>query len=174
MYTFTRSRVNQRYSRAVRALVDIQDIIYPNGYTNFRSRTRRMPNGYPTYRLGNVALPSPIDEGYDSDEAKCHKRMHFIKGIRVIRRLMRNMWVKRQWRRMLYFLCWVCKRKSEYAKPLAKEEITNIAEYVGRFAIIDHVTPAHRIVFAPPYREWQSIGVQTIERDHGPYPLRKL
>ena len=169
MYTFTRSDVNRRYSRAVRALVDIQDILDPRGCR----RKGRMPNGYPTYRLGNVALPSPIDEGYDSDEAKCHKRMHFIKGIRVIRRLMRNMWVKRQWRRMLYFLCWECKRKSEYAKPLAKEEITNIAEYVGRFAIIDHVTPAHRIVFAPPHREWQSIGVQTIERDHGPYPLRK-
>ena len=67
MYTFTRSRVIRRCSRAVRALVDIQDIIYPNGYTNFRLQTRRMPNGYPTYRLGNVALPSPIDEGYDSD-----------------------------------------------------------------------------------------------------------
>ena len=174
MYTSTRSHVNRRYSRAVRALVDIQDIIYPSGYTNFRLQTRRMPNGYPTYRLGNVALPSPIDEGYDSDEAKCHKRMHFIKGIRVIRRLMRNMWVKRKWRRLLYFLCWVCKRKSEDAEPLAEGAIPNIAEYVGRFAIIDHTAADHRLVFAPPYREWQSSKVQTKERVHGPYPLRKL
>ena len=80
----------------------------------------RTPNGHPNYRLRDVALPSPIDEVYDSDETMCHKRMHFIIGIRVIRRLMRNMWVKRTRRRMLYFLCWVCKRKSEDAKPLAK------------------------------------------------------
>ena len=104
----------------------------------------------------------------------CHKRMHIIMATRVIRRLVRNVWVKRKWRRLLYFLCWVCKRKSEYAKPLAKEALTNIAEYVGRFAIIDQATAAHLVVFAPTYREWQTSGVQTKERVHGPYPRRKL
>ena len=68
MYTSTRSHVNRRYSRAVRALVDIQAYRYPRGYR----RPGRMPNGYPSFRLRNVALPSPIDEGYDSDEAKRH------------------------------------------------------------------------------------------------------
>ena len=170
MYTATRSRVNRSYSRAVRTLVDIQDSLYPRGCR----RLGRIPNGYPSFRLRNVALPSPIDEGYDSDEAKRHKRTHFIIAVRVIRRLKRNMWIKRTWRRMLYFLCWVCKRKSEDAAPLAEVEITHIAKYVGRFTIIDHTAAAHRLVFAPPYREWQSNKVQTKERVHGPYPLRRL
>ena len=123
---------------------------------------------------GDFCLPRPIDEDYDSDEAKRHKRMHFIIATRVIRRLKRNMWIKRNWRRLLYFLCWVCKRKSEDAEPLAEGTIPNIAEYVGMFAIIDHTAADHRLVFAPPYREWQSSKVQTKERVHGPYPLRKL
>ena len=170
MYAYTQRHVSGRYTQGVRALVDIQDILHPHGYRQ-PGRTR---NGFPSYRMGDLRLPAPIDEGYDSDEAKRHKRMHFIIATRVIRRLKRNMWIKRNWRRLLYFLCWVCKRKSEDAEPLAEEEITNIAEYVGRFAIIDHTAAAHRLVFAPPYREWQSSKVQTKERVHGPYPLRKL
>ena len=124
MYAYTQRHVSGRYTQGVRALVDIQDSLYPRGYR----RPGRTPNIFRSYRLGNVALPTPIDEGYDSDEAMCHKRMHIIMATRAIRRLVRNVWVKRKWRRLLYFLCWVCKRKSEYAKPLAKEEITNIAE----------------------------------------------
>ena len=172
MYTATRSRVNRRYSRAVRALVDIQDILYPSGHRPRRSG--RMPNGYPSFRLRNVELPSPIDEDYDSDEAKCHKRMHIVLATRVIRRLLRNVWAKRNWRRFLYFLCWVFRAKPLAAKQLAKEQITTIAQYVGRGAVMDQATAVHRTVFAPPYREWQSSRVQFMERTYGDYPLRKL
>ena len=65
MYTATRSRVNRSYSRAVRALVDIQDILYPSGHRP--RRPGRMPNGYPKFRLWNVELPSSPDSS-DSDE----------------------------------------------------------------------------------------------------------
>ena len=170
MYAYTQRHVSSRYPQGLLAIVDIQDIRYRDGI----ARLGRTRYGARSYRLRDFCLPRPIDEGYDSDEAKRHKRMHFIIATRVIRRLKRNMWIKRNWRRLLYFLCWVCKRKSEDAEPLAEGTIPNIAEYLGRFAIIDHTAADHRLVFAPPYREWQSSKVQTKERVHGPYPLRKL
>ena len=172
-YTATRSHVNRRFSRQVRALVDVQEIIYPGGRRP-RLRARQMPNGYPRFRLRNVELPSPVDEGYDSDETMHHKRMHHILATRVIRRLLRNRWAKRNWRRFLYFLCWVLKARAtpRAAKELAKEEITIIAEYVGKYVVMDQATAVHRTVFVPPYRDWQSWYVQEQEQD-GRYRLRK-
>ena len=169
-YAYTQRHVARRYPLSLRALIDIQDILHPDGI----ARPGRTRNGARSYRMGDLTLPRPIDEGYDSEEAKRNKRYNFLIAVRVIRRLKRNVWIKRTWRRMVYFLCWVCKRKSEDATPLAEVEITHIAKYVGRFTIIDHTAAAHRLVFDPPYREWQSSKVQTKERDHGPYPLRKL
>ena len=172
-YTATRSHVNRRYSRSVRALVDIQENIYPSGRRPLL-RARQMPNGYPRFRLRNRELPSPVDEGYDSDETMHNKRMHHILATRVIRRLLRNRWAKRNWRRFLYFLCWVLKARAtpRAAKELAKEEITIIAEYVGKYVVMDQATAVHRTVFVPPYREWQSFYVQEQERG-GKYRLRK-
>ena len=172
-YTATRSHVKRRYSRSLSALVAIQEILYPGGRRP-RLRARRMPNGYPRFRLRNVELPSPVDEGYDSDETMRHKRMHHILATRVIRRLLRNVWANRNWRRFLYFLCWVLKARAKplAAKELAKEHITTIAEYVGRWVVMDQATAVHRTAFAPPYRAWQSWWVQRQEQD-GMYRLRK-
>ena len=172
-YTATRSHVNRSYPRSVRALVDIQENIYPGGRRPLL-RARQMPNGYPRFRLRNVELPSPVDEGYDSDETMRHKRMHHILATRVIRRLLRNVWANRNWRRFLYFLCWVLKARAKplAAKELAKEHITTIAEYVGRWVVMDQATAVHRTAFAPPYRAWQSWWVQRQEQD-GMYRLRK-
>ena len=58
------------------------------------------------------------------------------------------------------------------AKELAKEEITIIAEYVGKYVVMDQATAVHRTVFVPPYCEWQSFYVQEQERG-GKYRLRK-
>ena len=172
-YTATRSHVNRRYSRSVRALVDIQEILYPGGRRP-RLRARQMPNGYPRFRLRNRELPSPVDEGYDSDETMHNKRMHHILATRVIRRLLRNVWANRNWRRFLYFLCWVLKARATpwAAKELAKEEITIIAEYVGKYVVMDQATAVHRTVFTPPYREWQTSYVRR-QAQRGKYRLRK-
>ena len=118
----------------------------------------------------------PVDEGYDSDETMRHKRMHHRLATRVIRRLLRNRWAKKNRRRFLYFLCWVLKARATpwAAKELAKEHITTIAEYVGRWVVMDQATAVHRTVFAPPYREWQSWWAQLVERNNGEYPLRRL
>ena len=104
----------------MRALVDIQENIYPGGRRPLL-RARQMPNGYPRFRLRNGELPSLVDEGYDSDETMHHKRMHHILATRVIRRLLRNRWAKKNRRRFLYFLCWVLKHKATpwVAKELA-------------------------------------------------------
>ena len=157
----------------MRALVDIQEILYPGGRRP-RLRARQMPNGYPRFRLRNVELPSPVDEGYDSDETMRHKRMHHILATRVIRRLLRNRWAMKNRRRFLYFLCWVLKARPKplAAKELAKEQITTIAEYVGRYVVMDQATAVHRTVLVPPYRDWQSWYVQEQEQD-GRYRLRK-
>ena len=157
----------------MRALVDIQENIYPGGRRPLL-RARQMPNGYPRFRLRNRELPSPVDEGYDSDETMHNKRMHHILATRVIRRLLRNRWAKQNWRRFLYFPCWVLKARAtpRAAKELAKEEITIIAEYVGKYVVMDQATAVHRTVFVPPYREWQSFYVQEQERG-GKYRLRK-
>ena len=119
-------------------------------------------------------MPSPVDEGYDSDETMHNKRMHHILATRVIRRLLRNVWANRNWRRFLYFLCWVLKARATAwaAKDLAKEQITIIAEYVGKYVVMDQATAVHRTVFTPPYREWHSWYVQEQEQG-GKYRLRK-
>ena len=172
-YTATRTQINRHLSRQVRALVD-QEQMYPGGRRPMR-RPRQMPmGGYPRFRLRNRALPLDVDEGYDSDETMRHKRMHHILATRVIRRLLRNVWANRNWRRFLYFLCWVLKARAKplAAKELAKEHITTIAEYVGRWVVMDQATAVHRTAFAPPYRAWQSWWVQRQEQD-GMYRLRK-
>ena len=157
----------------MRALVDIQENIYPSGRRPLL-RARQMPNGYPRFRLRNVELPSPVDEGYDSDETMRHKRMHHILATRVIRRLLRNVWANRNWRRFLYFLCWVLKHMATpwAAKKLTKEQITIIAEYVGKYVVMDQATAVHRTVFTPPYREWQTSYVRR-QAQCGKYRLRK-
>ena len=173
-YTATRTQINRHLSRQVRALVD-QEQLYPwTGGRRPRLRPRRMPNGGPVFRLRNVELPSPGDEGLDTDETMHHKRMHHILATRVIRRLLRNMWAKRNWRRFLYFLCWVLKARATpwAAKELAKEEITIIAEYVGKYVVMDQATAVHRTVFTPPYREWQSSYARRQDQG-GKYRLRK-
>ena len=150
-YAHTQSLVNRKYSRALRALVDIQDFLYPGGRRPL-PRARRRP-----FRLRSRQLPSDVDEGYDSDETMHHKRKHHILATRVVRRLLRNSWAKKTRRRLLYFLCWVLKARAKplAAKALMTEEIMNIAEYVGRPFL---------------YREWQSWRVQ---RRSKVYRLRK-
>ena len=164
-FTCARSHVNRSYSRSVRALVDIQDIRYPTGLIS--RRAGRMPNGYPRFRLGNVELPSSPDTDSDSDETLRHKTRHRVLGLQVIRRLQRNMWAKQNFRRLLYFLCWVFK-----GKHVAHDTLTDIARYIGKWAVIENATAVQRTVFAPPFREWQSRIVRELERRYGPYPLR--
>ena len=171
MYTYaaTQYHVNRKYSRAFRALVDIQWILYPGGRRPL-PRALQMPG----FRLRNRELPSDVDEGYDSDETMRHKRIHHILATRVIRRLLRNRWVKKNWHRFLYFLCWVLKHRAtpRAAKGLAKEQITIIAEYVGKYVVMDQATAVHRTVFTPPYREWQTSYVRR-QAQCGKYRLRK-
>ena len=137
-------------------------------------RPRQMPMGYPRFRLRNRGLPLPVDEGYDSDETMRHKRMHHILATRVIRRLLRNRWAKINRRRFLYFLCWVLKHRATpwVAKELAKEQITIIAEYVGKYVVMDQTNAVHRTVFTHPYREWQTSYVRR-QAQGGKYRLRK-
>jgi hypothetical protein len=163
-YTATRTKFTRHLSRQVRALVD-QEQLYPGGRRPMR-RTR--------FRLRNRALPLDVDEGYDSDETMRHKRMHHILATRVIRRLLRNRWAKKNRRRFLYFLCWVLKHMATpwAAKKLTKEQITIIAEYVGKYVVMDQTKAVHRTVFTPPYREWQTSYVRR-QAQGGKYRLRK-
>ena len=152
MYTYaaTQYHVNRRYSRAFRALVDIQEILYPGGRRP-RLRARQMPNGYPRFRLRNRELPSHVDEGYDSDETMHHKRMHHTLAARVIRRLLRSVWANRNWRRFLYFLCWVFNARP---KPLAAKSkdaswraIERAAQAVFGLPALEKDLPGPRIPF---------------------------